>query len=56
MPDYGRDLEFGYLLVSDHGDPPRALDFARRRSGDEIAPAVRERVAATRAEPAMMRL
>jgi hypothetical protein len=56
LPDYGHDLEFGYFLGPNHGDPPRALDLARPLFGDEIAPAVRERAAATRAEPAVIRL
>ena len=28
MPDYGHDIEFGYFLVPDAGDPDGVLEWA----------------------------
>lgn len=30
VPDYGHNLEFGYFLLPDHGDPARTLELARQ--------------------------
>lgn len=30
MPDYGHDIEFGYFLLPDHGNPQATLDLASR--------------------------
>jgi hypothetical protein len=29
MPDYGHDIEFGYFLIPDAGDPQGVLEAAR---------------------------
>ena len=57
MPDYGHDIEFGYFLVPVPGEfaataPTPWRDTAQARVGpfiQDVAPAVRERVAASRA-------
>ena len=58
MPDYGHEIEFGYFLSPDAGDPEGVLeaqtiiDRAAGEAGrdlEDVAPQVRERVAAARA-------
>jgi hypothetical protein len=46
MPDYGHEIEFGFFLLPDHGDPRATLELAGRLDDDEL----RRRPAGSRPE------